>query len=197
MIILVRHATPNVDYGFCHYQRARELMKEYDVVTDIALDEVREFKHTNNYGQIKGVIPGKIFCSPLIRAQLTCGALFKNVPYQTDNLFKEAENEISALPLIRLKLRHWFMLNRIKWLAGIHSRDIEDLNAFKARVDAAFEKVMGEHPENNTVVVVAHGVFLHQFRKLLRERAPRWIDGFTFKKGCFTITVYKHVSEFK
>lgn len=197
MIILVRHATPQVEYGYCDYQRARTLIKEYDIVPTVAVNEVHDFMQTSDYNLIKDVIPAKIYCSPLIRAKLTCEALFKDVSYEPDDLFKEAENEIGRLPFIRLKLRRWFLINRIRWLLGLHSSRIENLKNFKVRVDSAYNKVMRERPEENTVAVVAHGVFLHQFRTLMKKHQPRWIETLTFKKGCFTITVYKHISEFK
>lgn len=187
VIILVRHATPNVDYSWCSYKKARELIKEYDTTDNIAIEEVHRYLGSGYYNRLIGLRIDKIICSPLPRAQITCQTLFGSKEYVVNDNFKEAENDIGFLPFIRLKLRHWFLINRIKWWLGLSSKKIETKDELFHRICRAFldiQKVKGN------VAVVAHGVFLTYLkRNWFKHNHYKLVD--RYKHGCFTVEVFK------
>lgn len=186
-VVLVRHATPKVDYSWCGYKRARELINEYDVVPEVATEEIERYLNSDYYNKLKGVKIDKIICSPLIRAQLTCQTVFKNRDYIVNENFKEAENEIATLPLVRLKLRHWFLINRIKWLMGWHSKKIESKVEFRHRLCKAFLDIQAS---TGNVAIVAHGVFFFYLKDVwLRLNNYEVID--KYRDGCFTVEILR------
>lgn len=189
MIILVRHATPNVDYSPCDYLKARDLTAEYDTTNSLYLHEIEQYFNTSSYYSLKEIEIDKIICSPLTRAQLTCQTLFSGRDYTINPNFREAETEIGKIPFIKLKLRHWFLINRIKWFMGFNSDKIESKEAF---VDRVYRAYINTQSVSGNIAIVAHGVFL----KFLKDE---WLidDGYVvidkYKNGCFTVEILKKV----
>lgn len=191
MIILIRHATPNVDYSPCDFNRARELTAEYDITTDVAVEEIEAYFQTKSFNMLKEIEIEKVFCSPLPRARATCQAVLPGYLPCVNQNFVEAHTEIGKIPFISLKLRHWFLINRIRWLMNMSSPRIEGKEAFIDRVYKAFLDIQSV---KGNVAVVAHGVFLKYLKdKWLTHNRYVVID--RYKNGCFTVEILKQVNE--
>jgi broad specificity phosphatase PhoE len=155
-IFLIRHARPAVSKrGFFSAADARQFITDYDAA------QVEEFVLRNETIPFKEI--RKVFCSTLIRSQLTAKTIFGDkVQLVIDPDFREFERKIYSLPLVRLPIRLWLLSSRALWLMGLNSKGIESFKEAKKRVRRCAERLTEESEQHKTVVVVAHG-FLNNF----------------------------------
>ncbi|OKL39922.1 histidine phosphatase family protein [Pontibacter flavimaris] len=159
-IFLIRHAKPLVERkGYFNAQAARQYISDYDT----ALVEEFVLQHEAiPYKQIK-----KVYCSTLVRSQLTARAIFgEEVELKIDATFREFERRIFSLPLLRLPIKLWLLSARVLWFLGFNSRDIETFRQARTRARKAAELLDQDARQNHTTVLVAHGL-LNNF--ILRE----------------------------
>ncbi|MCX2739894.1 histidine phosphatase family protein [Pontibacter anaerobius] len=160
-IFLIRHAKPKVEReGFFDVEAARQYISDYDTA------QVEEFVLQHEaipYKQIK-----KVYCSTLVRSQLTARAIFgEKVELKIDHTFREFERRIFTLPLLRLPIKLWLLSARLLWFLGFNSRDIETFRQARTRARKAAELLDEDARQNNTTVLVAHGLLNNFIRREL------------------------------
>ncbi|MDP8162940.1 histidine phosphatase family protein [Pasteurella skyensis] len=190
MIILVRHATPLIDYGRCPYRIAKERLIDYNETTNIQTDEIDILLKSllskeiiaNKYKYI-GLV------SSLPRARKTAQIIFDfyAISYQESDLFREFELSIVNIPLVKLKTKNWFIISRILWFLGFN-KGVELFKASKLRVNKIITLLNNHHKKELSTILVAHGL-LNKFleKQLVKDD---WVMINKQKKGCFEYVVY-------
>ncbi|MFD2247045.1 histidine phosphatase family protein [Pontibacter ruber] len=168
-IFLIRHARPIVSkHGYFDAAAARQFITDYDAA------QVEKFVLSHEsipYKEIK-----KVFCSTLVRSQLTAKAIFGNdIELIIDHDFREFERKIFSLPLVRLPIRFWLLSSRALWLMGLNSKGIESFKEAKKRVRRCAERLSKEAEQDKTVVLVAHGFLNNFIRRELRKKKWRLV----------------------
>ncbi len=151
-IFLIRHARPLVEKsGYFNTATARQYIADYDTA------QVEEFVLQHEaipYQEIKAV-----YCSTLIRSQLTAKAIFgEQVHLKVNHNFREFERKIFSLPLLRLPIKLWLLTARILWFLGLNSKGIETFKDAKRRARKCAELLVEDASANGTTVLVAHGL---------------------------------------
>jgi broad specificity phosphatase PhoE len=189
MIILVRHATPLIDYSPCGYHLARQRLNAYQTTDEIALQEIAAFHQHPLAACLQGLDP-LVYCSPMPGAQRTCLALFgSSQKVHIWASLKEVGLTLLPLPWISLKVRHWFVVSRIAWLLGLKTqRETQYAALHRARKVVALLKQQGD----NNIALVSHGCFLHYIKQQLRQQHYRKVAH--FQQGCFHVDMYEHSS---
>ncbi len=162
-IILIRHARPEVSRkGWFSASAARKYTSDYDAAV------VEEFVLNHEaipYKQIK-----KVYCSTLIRSQLTAKAIFgPDIQLVIDHTFREFERSVFSLPLIKMPISFWLIAVRVLWFLGFNNRNIETFRQARQRAKAAATILSAEAEENDTAVLVAHGLLNHFITRALRR----------------------------
>ncbi|WP_162055181.1 histidine phosphatase family protein [Pontibacter pamirensis] len=162
-IFLIRHARPEVAAkGFFSAAAASRYISDYDAA------QVEEFvlQHESiPYKEIKAV-----YCSTLIRSQLTAKAIFgEQVLLKVKHEFREFERKIFSLPFLRLPIKLWLVSARILWFMGINSKGIETFKAARWRARKCAELLAEDAHENATTVLVAHGLLNYFIRRELKQ----------------------------
>ncbi|WP_245539678.1 histidine phosphatase family protein [Pontibacter roseus] len=162
-IFLIRHARPKVSKkGFFSAADARTFISDYDAA------EVEEFVLQHEaipYKEVK-----QVYCSSLIRSQLTAKAIFgEDVELLVRHEFREFERRIFSLPLLRLPLRFWLLSARALWLLGFNSKGIETFLQARARARQGAELLAQEAEQKNTAILVAHGLLNNFIRRYLQQ----------------------------
>jgi len=162
-VFLIRHARPVVSRkGFFSAATARQYIADYDAA------EVEEFVLQHEaipYKEIKVV-----FCSTLIRSQLTARAIFgEDVTLKTEHHFREFERKIFSLPRLRLPIRFWLVAARVLWFLGFNSKGIETFKEAKQRARTCAGKLAEDAAKNGTTVLVAHGLLNNFIQRELKR----------------------------
>ncbi|WP_460924681.1 histidine phosphatase family protein [Pontibacter brevis] len=162
-IFLIRHARPEVPgQGFFSAAAASQYISDYDAA------QVEEFVLQHEaipYKEIK-----EVFCSTLIRSQLTAKAIFgEQVLLKVNHNFREFERKIFSLPLLRLPIKLWLVTSRILWFFGLNSKGIETFKEAKWRARKCAEMLEEDAEENATTVLVAHGLLNNFIRWELKR----------------------------
>lgn len=162
-IFLIRHARPMVAWkGFSNAVSARQYLSDYDAA------QVEEFVLQHEaipYKEIK-----KVYCSTLIRSQLTAKGIFgEQVLLKVDHNFREFERKIFSLPLLRLPIRIWLVAARVLWFLGLNNKGIETFREARLRARKCAEMLAEDANENGTTVLVAHGLLNNFIRWELRR----------------------------
>ncbi|RIJ42734.1 phosphoglycerate mutase family protein [Pontibacter oryzae] len=162
-IFLIRHARPLVKRkGFFDVKAARQYISDYDAA------QVEKFVLRHEaipYQQIR-----KVYCSTLIRSQLTARAIFgEQVSLQIDRVFREFERRIFTLPFIRLPISLWLIAARVLWFFGLNSSGIETFKQARARARQAARILAQDAMANQTTVLVAHGLLNSFIRRELKR----------------------------
>ncbi|WP_439881786.1 histidine phosphatase family protein [Pontibacter sp. MBLB2868] len=183
-IFLIRHARPEVDNnGLFDAEAARQYITAYDTA------KVEQFVLQHE------VIPyqeiDKVYCSTLIRSQLTAKAIFgDNVHLRIDNSFREFERRIFSLPLVRLPIKLWLLSARILWFLGLNSKGIETFREARKRARSCARTLAADAVQNKTSVLVAHGL-LNNF--ILRElRKMGWKTTYYEGHKFLSVTVLQY-----
>ncbi|GAB3537307.1 hypothetical protein GCM10027443_30070 [Pontibacter brevis] len=148
--------------GFFSAAAASQYISDYDAA------QVEEFVLQHEaipYKEIK-----EVFCSTLIRSQLTAKAIFgEQVLLKVNHNFREFERKIFSLPLLRLPIKLWLVTSRILWFFGLNSKGIETFKEAKWRARKCAEMLEEDAEENATTVLVAHGLLNNFIRWELKR----------------------------
>ncbi|GHA53602.1 phosphoglycerate mutase family protein [Pontibacter akesuensis] len=162
-IFLIRHARPTVSRkGLFSASDASTYISDYDTA------QVEEFVLQHEaipYRQIK-----KVYCSTLVRSQLTARAIFgEEVALVQEPVFREFERRIFSLPLVRLPIKVWLLSARLLWFMGLNSQGIETFREARARARQAADILAQDAAAHQTTVLVAHGLLNGFIRRELRR----------------------------
>lgn len=162
-IFLIRHARPLVSRkGLFHAAAAQKYLEDYDAA---AVEEFVLQHETIPYQHIR-----KVYCSPLVRSQLTARAIFgEEVELVVEPVFREFERRIFSLPLLRLPIQVWLLTARLLWFLGLNSKGIETFKRARARAREAAQLLTEDAVANQTTVLVAHGLLNRFIRSALRD----------------------------
>lgn len=183
MIFLIRHATPKIDYTSCDYKTAQLRLQDYNQTKDIEESEIAKFLLTELFQKIKESNP-VVYCSPVARAERTCQLLFGYIDdYIINSDLSEVGLNIFPLPLVKLKVRTWFLLSRIAWLLRLSSEP-EKVKHAKCRA----QRLLPQLEQEGNVAIVSHGYLMHYLKKRLVKN--QFQSRAAFKHGCFTVEVW-------
>lgn len=143
-------------------EAARQYISQYDTA------EVEEFVLQHEAIPYKQI--NKVYCSTLVRSQLTARAIFgEEVELKVDHTFREFERRIFSLPLLRLPINLWLLTARLLWFLGFNSRNIETFRQARTRARKAAELLDQDARQNSTTVLVAHGLLNNFIRRELKR----------------------------
>ncbi|MDG2917167.1 phosphoglycerate mutase family protein [Bisgaard Taxon 10/6] len=179
-VVLIRHATPNIEGNNCSALQAEERLNQYNSTEDILLDEANAFLSTKEYKNILNI--NNIFSSPLVRAIKTANYLFPNKKIVTIESLREFELKIFKLPFIKLSLANWFLISRILWFLEINKTDYSS-SMEKARITNLFNKILSQDS-----IIVSHGFVLREIRKHLKNN--QYSCSYSYKNGCFQVEIF-------
>lgn len=179
-IFLIRHARPKVARnGYFDAAAARKYISDYDAA------QVEEFVLEHEAIPFRKIT--KVYCSTLVRSQLTARAIFGDkVELRIDHTFREFERRIFSLPLVRLPIKLWLVGARLLWFLGFNSRDIETFKEARTRARKAALILSEDAAQNQTTVLVAHGLLNNFIRRELRRMG--WAE--TIRGGSSFLSVH-------
>lgn len=183
MLILIRHATPEVNYGWCNAVEAKTRLFLYHTTQMVKKEEVDHFLQQEEAQRILS-LKANVFCSDLERAKATADILFAN--YREVIALREADYLPVYIPHIKLPFHCWALLSRIKWLFAKESAEYDDRNVFLRRVKTVFD--ISTTYEN--CILVGHG-FLFAVMKLRHLKKQGYRCTYKFKDGCFTVETWE------
>lgn len=162
-IFLIRHARPDVSQkGLFTQDDARKYIAEYDAAAVEAFvleHEVIPYKEIN-----------QVYCSTLIRSQLTAKAIFgEEVKLTIDNVFREFERRIFSLPYLKLPIQFWLLSARLLWFLGFNNKEIESFKQAKQRARQCAYSLAEDANQHHTTVLVAHGLLNNFIKRELQE----------------------------
>ncbi len=187
-IALVRHGEPDlVKTGKFSHEQAQRYIAAYDSV-GIVVPEKPFF-------QVQQGEDVKVFVSPLNRARATAEYLFgtdSDMTFSAD--FREFERSIGKRALkLRLPIKVWTAVARVKWLLGLDKSGVESFAAAKNRARKAAKTLADASEDNSKVVLVAHGFLNRYIQQDLEEMGWRVVrDGGT---DYFATTILVKVEE--
>ncbi|PHM70950.1 phosphoglycerate mutase family protein [Xenorhabdus kozodoii] len=184
MIVLIRHATPKIDYSSCNYQTAQQRLREYNQTQDVEEQEIETFLSSALFQEIKARRP-VVYSSPVGRAERTCQLVFGHIDgYTIHSELREVGLEITPLPLLKMKIRTWFLLSRLAWLLR--------MNHAQEKIGHALQRSEALLPfleQHDDVAIVSHGYLMHYLKKHLKKNRYHVKD--RFKQGCFTAEIWE------
>lgn len=164
-IYLIRHAKPNLKKKlFYSAQEAQEYVRNYNSVPVIPFDPelIKVNLNTNHL----------IYCSNLPRSQETALRIFGDkFTVISDSIFREYEiRMINASSIIKLPLGLWQAFSRGSWLLGYNHNGIESRKKAKLRAAMAAENLIKVAKQEETAVLVAHGMLNGGIEKELKKQ---------------------------
>lgn len=180
-IFLIRHARPLVpDQGWFSASTARTYINDYDA----AAVEAFVLQHESiPYQHIT-----KVYCSSLIRSQLTAKAIFgEQVTLVASPEFREFERKIAPLPWLRLPIKFWLVLARVLWFLGFNKRGIESFKQARQRARRCALLLAQDAQTNQNTILVAHGLLNHFIRRELLKLG--WTDNLKEGHGFVAVNV--------
>lgn len=184
MIYLIRHASPQVDYGRCNSALAKVRLDEYNQTALIEEDEITGFMNRPELSQALLMADATILSSPVNRAYATACRLFDEGRIQRDHRLHEYDLRLSGMPLLRMGLRQWFALHRVAWLLGLSLGAVPRKAEYRRAVAIA-DELRASAETGKTLVVVSHGMFLRTVRKTLQKKGMQAHT--VYRSGCFTV----------
>jgi broad specificity phosphatase PhoE len=106
-----------------------------------------------------------IICSNLKRS-IQSAELFNKIPFEINDIFKEAKLPYSNWTKLKLSPKIWLIIFRILWLFGYY-KNSESLQETKQRAKIATQKLLELSKNNDTILLVGHGVFNRFIKKEL------------------------------
>lgn len=187
MIVLIRHATPVINYTTQTAKEAQEQQLIYDGNCGVRYPEIDAFMTTPMYEIMKRK-RFYLFASPLSRAQKTCHELFEGQPVTTGNL-SEAETYIPDIPVVKLPFRWWTAMGRLLWLLNLAPKKIESKRTFLHRIKNVHKEITAV--EGN-VCIVAHGIVNYALKRYYLKQSNYAVTH-RFQSGCFTVEYLEKV----
>ena len=170
-IYLIRHAKPNVKKNlFYSVQDVKQYYQDYDSSPVIAINPgVVSVKLNPNH---------VIYCSSMSRSQETALSIFgKHYPIVADTIFREFESKvISAKSIVKLPLPLWQLFNRGTWMLGFNNGGIENYREAQQRAKRAAKNLEKVAKEEETAILVAHGMLNGAISKELKKKGWRQIQ---------------------
>ncbi len=97
-----------------------------------------------------------LICSKLKRSTQSLG-IFDKVAFETSDIFNEAQLPYFNSSLLKLNPKVWLVFFRILWFFG-YSGNCESYKKTKTRAKLAAKRLLQLVQENNTIVLVGHGI---------------------------------------
>jgi len=173
-IYLIRHAKPDLDKNFfCSAEQAQNYIENYNSAPIHSFDSCRV--------KIAFYKPHHIYCSSLPRSQETALKLFgDSYSIISDSIFREFELKIiKANAIVSLPLDLWKGLSRGFWLLGFNHQGIESHKMAKRRSFLSADNLEGIASQEETAILVGHGMMNAAIAKELKRRGWRFVQ----KKG--------------
>lgn len=170
-IYLLRHAKPNVKKNwFYSAAEAQQYVFDYNSAPIIPFD--------SSLVSVNLRPCHIIYCSNLPRSQETAlnifGAGYKIV---SDSVFREFEiRMIPANSFFKMPLGIWQALSRGSWMLGFNHRGIESHKEAKLRARQAAENLIKVAHDEETAVLVAHGMLNGAISKELEKKGWKLIQ---------------------
>ena len=159
-IILLRHGEVDIkDYQNISAHQFGKWINEYnysDIKSDFSSKD--EIKNLLNETDI-------LICSNLKRS-IQSIEIFDKIPFETNDVFNEAELPFSNWSLIKLNPKVWLIFFRILWLFG-YSQNCESYKETKQRAKKATEELIELSKKNKTVILAGHGIMNKLIQKEL------------------------------
>jgi len=173
-IYLIRHAKPDLEKKFlCSSVQAQNYIINYNKVPIKDFDSalVRINLHKSH----------QIYCSSLPRSQETALKLFgDSYCIISDSVFREFELKIiNVTSLVNLPLDLWKGLSRVSWFMGFNHEGIESYKKAKKRAALAVKNLENLANQEETAILVGHGMINAVIAKELKKRGWRFVQ----KKG--------------
>ena len=131
-----------------------------------------------------------LICSTLRRSLLSL-EIFKKMPFECNALFNEAEIPYSSFSFLRLKSKYWLIIYRILWFLG-YAKNVESYKKTKIRAKEAAEHLIKLSKNNESVILVGHGIMnkfiqkellLNKYLERKKTKNKNWdYSVFLFKK---------------
>jgi len=164
-IYLIRHAKPNLSKRFLSSaSQAQSYIENYNKAPIHEIDLNRVKIDLNK--------PHQIYCSSLVRSQETALSLFgDSYVIVSDSVFREFELKIvHANSIIQLPLDLWKGVSRLFWLMGFNHESIESYKEAKKRVVLSVDNLEKLAGQEETAILVGHGMINAAITKELRKR---------------------------
>jgi broad specificity phosphatase PhoE len=116
---------------------------------------------------LNGIEWQKCYCSTLPRAQKTANRIFDGSTIYSEKLV-EVELSPPFQSNIKLSFNLWVIVARFAWLFG-HTSQIESRKNTTQRCRMILDLL--EADDNDNILIVSHGFFLHEFAKYLKKNA--------------------------
>ena len=184
MILLIRHCTPNINYGRCEFSEASERIKAYNFTQDIFLNEI-----TSLSPQVDIVLSDDdfdILTSSSPRALRTAQFLFHKKSEQIiiSDDFVEFDLRVFPVPILKAKFKTWMLISRIMRALGLlktgKSFSQERLRA-KNGADLLIKR-----SQRKSIALVSHGLLNYFIEKNLKKSGYKRAEKIGL--GCFSIT---------
>lgn len=173
-IYLIRHAKPDLKKkSFYSKKEAQQYIEDYNTVPIIPFEQ--------NMVEVN-LRPGHvIYSSNLIRSKQTAQTIFGGkYPIVSDSIFREYELRVVNInTIIKIPLFLWQAFSRGSWMLGWNHGGIESRSEAKIRTKLAAEKLISVAHNEETAVLVAHGMLNGGIEKELKKRGWKVIR----KKG--------------
>jgi broad specificity phosphatase PhoE len=168
MIILMRHAIPDIDYSCCNAMTLIERLNAYHSTYQLHLQQLDEVK--KDLHQVLADRKIKIHTSSLPRSYATAQFLFdKNqAQFQVNSIFSEFDLPLFAVPLLKLPVKVWVFLFRILWFLGFH-RESAPFDDEKQRAKAATGLLLNEHQDDTVSILIGHGWMNRYIKSYLKN----------------------------
>lgn len=164
-IYLIRHAKPNLHKRFLSSSgQAQDYIENYNKapIHEIDLNKVKVDLNK----------PHQIYCSSLARSQETALSLFgDSYVIVSDSIFREFELKIVHVnSIVKFPLDLWKGLSRLFWLLGCNHEGIESYKEAKKRVVLSVDNLEKLARQEETAILVGHGMINAAIAKELRKR---------------------------
>jgi broad specificity phosphatase PhoE len=159
-IILLRHGEVDIEnYENISASQFEKWIIEYnnsDIKSDfLTKNEIKELLNKTDI----------LICSNLKRS-IQSIEIFDKMPFETNDIFNEAELPFSNWNLLKLNPKAWLIFFRILWFFG-YSKNCESYKETKQRVKKATERLLELSKQNETVILTGHGIMNKLIRKEL------------------------------
>ncbi len=159
-IILLRHAKVDIkNYKNISANQFEKWIIEYNN-SDIKSESSSKNEIRNLLNETDILI-----CSNLKRS-IQSIEVFDKIPFETNDIFNEAELPHSNWNLLKLNPKVWLIFFRILWFFG-YSQNCESYKEAKERAKKATEKLIKLSQQNKTIILVGHGIMNKLIQKEL------------------------------
>ena len=159
-IILLRHGEVNIkNYKNISANQFEKWIIEYNN-SDIEFESSSKNEIRNLLNETDILI-----CSNLKRS-IQSIEVFDKIPFETNDIFNEAELPHSNWNLLKLHPKVWLIFFRILWFFG-YSQNCESYKETKQRVKKATKKLIELSKQNQTIILTGHGIMNKLIQKEL------------------------------